>query len=269
MDEPNFIILVSGQSNAGGWGSFYDENNIHDQPNDNIFGYDIKNSIWKKANLEDTSLGIQNERIPGKNLFAFHFAKHLIKKFPGIKPGIINVCSGGKSIANWALFDKNEYYYKYNQNKISLYNLEQGHYFNFHKVSYYKAISLLFKKNIKKNIKIDVILWHQGESDNILNSNLDYYKIALNKVIKQYSILNNNKITPFIAGTILDYYESNTNSDNINNIIRDTSNKNESYNYAELSKLKCNEDKLHFTTESHRTAGKLYFDAYIKVLEKY
>jgi len=264
-NEPNFIILVSGQSNAGGWGSLYDKNNIYDQPNDNIFGFDITNSIWKKASLTDTSLGPENERVPGKNLFAFHFAKHLIEKFPGIKPGIINVCSGGKSITNWALFDKNEVYYKYNLEKISLYNLVQGHYFNIHKVSYHKAISLLSNNNIK----INVILWHQGESDNILNSNLDYYNIALNKVINQYTTLNNNKITPFIAGTILDYYKSNTNSDNINNIIRNIKIKNESYNYAELSKLKCNEDKLHFTTESHHIAGKLYFDAYIKVLEKY
>jgi len=127
---------------------------------------------------------------------------------------------------------------------LTYYNIEQGYYFNLHKASYYKAISLLFKKNIK----IDVILWHQGESDNILKSNLDYYKIALNKVIKQYSILNNNKITPFIAGTILNYYESNTNSDNINYIIRNINLK--YYNFAELSNLESNEDKLHFTTNS-------------------
>jgi hypothetical protein len=261
-NEPNFIILVSGQSNAGGWGSLYEKNNIYDQPNDNIFGFDITNLTWKKASLNDTSLGISNERVKGTNLFAFHFAKHLIEKFPGIKPGIINVSSGGKSIANWSIFDKNEIFYKYNQEKISLYNLIQGHYFNIHEVAYNKAISLLSNNNIK----INVVLWHQGESDNILKSNLDYYNIALNKVINQYSNLNNNNITPFIAGTILDYYESNTNSDNINNIIRNI--KNESYNFVELSKLKSNEDKLHFTTESTRIAGKLYFDAYIKVLEE-
>jgi hypothetical protein len=259
-NEPNFIILVSGQSNAGGWGSSYDVNNINDQTNENIFGYDITNSIWKKANLNDTSLGPAEERMPGKNLFAFHFAKHLIKEFPGIKPGIINVCSGGKPIALWALFDKNEKYYEINQQNAKITNLEQGYFFNMHKMVYKKAISQI----LNYSNKINVILWHQGESDNILHSNIDYYKTSLMKVINQYSCLNNNILTPFIAGTILDYYESNTNSDNINNIIRNINNN--EYIYVELSKLN-RYDSWHFTTESHRLIGKLYYDAYIKLLE--
>jgi len=259
-DEPNFIILVSGQSNAGGWASSYDVNNINDQPNENIFGYDITNSVWKKADLKDTSLGPSYGRAPGTNLFAFHFAKHLIEKFPKIKPGIINICSGGKPIADWAIFDKNEEYYEYNKKFAKLHDLEQGNFFNIHKYVYYKA--LLDILNCSK--KIDVVLWHQGETDNLLNSDLKYYNIALSKVIDQYTKLNNNLSTPFIAGTILDFYKSNYNSDNINNIIRNI--KKNYYNYAELSKLE-QADEFHFTSESHRLMGKLYFDAYIKLLE--
>ena len=263
--EPNFIILVTGQSNAGGWGSSYDINNINDQPNENIYGYDISNSIWKIANLNDSSLGDTKEKIPGTNLFAFHFAKHLIKKFPGLKPGIINVCSGGKPIANWALYNKTDNYYKYNKEKANIVNIEQGYFFNQHKVIYEKAISQLSNSSNK----INVVLWHQGESDNILHSNTNYYNDALTKVIKQYTILNNNLYTPFVAGTILDHYIENRNSDLINNIIRKMKIKNNCYNFAELSKLKCNDDKLHFTSESHRIAGKLYFDSYIKILEQF
>ena len=261
-NEPNFIILVSGQSNAGGWGSSYDVNNINDQPNENIFGYDIKNSIWKKADLRDTSLGPVFGRAPGTNLFAFHFAKHLIEKFPNMKPGIINICAGGKPIADWALFDKNEKYYEYNKKNAKLYdNLEQGHFFNIHKDVYYKALSQI----LNCSIKIDVVLWHQGETDNLINSDLNYYNISLLKVIEQYTKLNNNLPTPFIAGTILDYFESNSNSDNINNIIRNI--KKDGYNYAELSKLD-RVDAFHFTSESHRLMGKLYYDSYINMSMK-
>ena len=77
-------------------------------------------------------------------------------------------------------------------------NLEQGHFFNMHKDVYCKALSQIL--NCSK--KIDVILWHQGETDNLRNSDLHYYNVALLKVIEQYTKLNNNLQTPFIAGTI-------------------------------------------------------------------
>jgi len=36
---PNFIIALTGQSNAEGLGTSYDPNNLNDQPNNRIFGW--------------------------------------------------------------------------------------------------------------------------------------------------------------------------------------------------------------------------------------
>ena len=108
-NEPNFIIYSSGQSNAGGYGSFYDPNNPDDQPNENLFSYDLDKKKWVIADLRDSSLGDKTIcRTPGTNLFVFQFAKNLMRKYPGIKPGIINVCSGGTPIAAWTYFNPNE-----------------------------------------------------------------------------------------------------------------------------------------------------------------
>ena len=109
---PNFIILSSGQSNAGGWGSFYEHDKLDDKINENIFSYNGNIQKWVVSNLLDESLeSLKNSHIPGCNLFAFQFAKKLIKDYPGIRPGIINICEGGRPISLWAKFNNNEQYY--------------------------------------------------------------------------------------------------------------------------------------------------------------
>ena len=116
--------------------------------------------------------------------------------------------------------------------------------------------------NNNEGSRLVAILWHQGESDILYNSNPIYYQIAFNKLIDQFSELSSNKLPAFIAGTIL----KNKNSDNINNIIRNTNNK-RFYNFVELSNLGRN-DSVHFTTRSTRTGGKYYFDSYQKLIQE-
>lgn len=264
-NEPNFIILSSGQSNAGGWGSYYDSNNIEDRPNENILSYNVNKHKWVTANLEDDSLGNTNTcRTKGSNLFVFHFAKQLLKHYPGIRPGIINICDGGEPICVWTKFDKNEKYYNEYQRTLKSTNYEGYDLFNTVKKNYKNAMLQLSNYNTNK---IDVVIWHQGETDYFTKSEPSYYKKALEKVIEQFNELNNDDLVPFISGTILDYYESGYNSDSINNIIRNMNDK--LYNFAELSKLESTQDKIHFVSSSTRTGGRLYFEAYQKLMKKY
>lgn len=264
INEPNFIILCSGQSNAGGWGSEYDHEHPFDQPHPSIQSYNVMLKKWVIADLNNESLGHKTMcRNPGSNTFVFQFAHHLLKNYPGIKPGIINVCDGGKPISNWSIFDKDENFYDENYRTSQLTNKKYPPGFIFEQILdiYNEAMLQL---STFSNKKVNVVLWHQGESDNIFHSNLEYFQIAFNKVIQQFSNIDTEHLTPFIAGTILNYYEKNTNSDPYNDVIRNKNN-NKFYSFCELSNLESLDDKLHFTTESIRTAGQLYFDEYQKL----
>jgi len=265
-NEPNFIILSSGQSNAGGWGSNYDQNSEIDQKNKNIFSYNTHLQKWVIADLENNSLGDKNLcRTPKRNLFVFQFAKHLINAYPGIKPGIINICDAAEPISSWTKFEENEDFYDEYLRTINYTETKKG-YFVFENIKKNLQNAKLQLLHFSKKI-FDVVIWHQGESDYITKSNKKYYEVALKKVIDQFSELNNNELTPFISGTLLDYYKKNFNSDPINNIIRNINNR--FYAYAELSKLEATEDGMHFTTESTRIGGKLYFDTYQKLIQKF
>ena len=262
LNEPNFIIITSGQSNAGGWGTKYNSDIPIDQPYNRIQSYDIEQKKWVVADLSNGSLGGFNQcRMPTQNLFAFQYAKHLIKNNKGIRPGIICYSCGNKPIGNWVKFKPDEEYYDENirtcngPNK----NLPPGYLFEKIKDIYNDATLQL---SSSYNKKINAIIWHQGESDILYNSNPIYYQIAFNKLIDQFSELSSNKLPAFIAGTIL----KNKNSDNINNIIRNTNNK-RFYNFVELSNLNRN-DSVHFTTIATRTGGKYYFDSYQKLIQE-
>ena len=117
-----------------------------------------------------------------------------------------------------------------------------------------------------KSKKIDVIIWHQGETDVYHNSTKEYYNHSINKLIDQFTEFSDNKVVPFIGGTILSNDLPDYNTDTINSIIRNK-NRNHLYNYAELSNLE-KEDYLHFTSEATRIGGKLYYYAYINLMNK-
>ena len=268
--EPNFIILSSGQSNMGGFSSIYDKYNPLDQPDENIFSFNIDNNQWEVADLNNYSLGQKKYcKMIGNNSIPFQFAKNLKLKYPNIIPGIINVCDGAETIALWAYFNKNEKYYDEYLRTLSYRNCVKKDKGNGGDVftRLVKTYNNAFANLANKYAKIDVVLWHQGESDYVENSNLNYYEKAFLKVINQFTDLNENNLTPIISGTLLENKKFKYKNRPFNDIIRNKNN-NFLYNYAELSDLKSDKEGFHFITESTRKAGKLYFEAYEELMSK-
>ena len=268
--EPNFIILSSGQSNMGGFSSIYDKYNPLDQPDENILAFCIDNNKWEVADLNNYSLGQKKYcKMIGNNSIPFQFAKNLKLKYPDIIPGIINVCDGAETIALWAYFNKNEKYYDEYLRTLSHRNGVKKDKGNGGDVftRIVKTHNNSFSKLINKYTKIDVVLWHQGESDYIENSNLNYFEKAFLKVLNQFTDLNKNSLTPIISGTLLENKKLKYKNRPFNDIIRNK-NVNFLYNYAELSHLDSDKDTIHFITESTRKAGKLYFEAYEELMNK-
>ena len=261
----NVIIIVSGQSNAGGWGTIYNPKIDIDQPNENIFAYNIDEKKWVKADLSNGSLGCNNQnRLINQNLMGFQFAQHLVRNNPFMKIGIITLAFNNKPIGNWVFYDKENKYYEENNRLVNCVpnKEEQGYYYKLIREIYEEATSDLKNKDNLMN----VVIWHQGETDMINNSKLDYYEDALKKLINQFKDLTNNRLLGIIGGTILNNRNNKYNSDGINSIIRkDIDNL---YNYAELSNLERGDD-LHFSTEATRIGGKLYYEEYKNLINKF
>ena len=245
--QPNFIIAVTGQSNSQGAGGSYDEKISDDQVHKRIHGFNNSTNRWEIADLRTDSLGLQgldenNEwnRSFNSQSFAFHFAKQMVNKYPDIVVGIINVGIGEQSISRWVL-DINGDIYKKHVKVIT------------------KSLEHL---NISK--KIDVICWHQGESD--ANMSLKIYKNNLYQVINQYrNELFCNKNTPFIVGqTIQNGNQSlELQNNNLLNLNIDDDNFTSCINTGDLESNTDNQnDKVHFSSESHRQLGKRYYNAY-------
>ena len=260
-DEPDIIIITSGQSNSAGWGTTYNPKLEIDQVDKNIFCYNIDNKIWCLANLSNDSLGSLNQnRFKNQNSLAFQFAKNLIKNNPMIKVGLICISYSNRPICNWVKYNEGEIYYNEHQRLINSNptKKDEGIYFDEIEKIYEEAMGKLRNKS-----KLNLIIWHQGETDMIFKSNLDYYEDALKKLIENFDNLTNNKLIGFIGGTILN--NNKLYSNGINSIIR--KNLNDLYNYAELSNLG-RSDELHFTTESIRESGKLYYNSYELLVNK-
>jgi hypothetical protein len=265
-NQPNFIIIVSGQSNASGFGSYYEKYHLEDQIDKNIFSYNRFNGIWEIADLQNQSL----KKIKGSNFFGFHFAKELVKKYPGIKPGIINLSYASSVIGCWIKYSTNHKYYQLNQTFTSLSNKKQGIFFDEHQNIIKKAFKQL-EFSIQR--KIDVVLWHQGESDNIFHNNSTFFRDSLYQVVNQYKSIEKSIHSYFIAGTVLPYTLKGTYKNFVNPILMDL-NQYSNCGCVDFSKLSSlhdiyqNNDYIHFSTQSQRTMGKLYFEKYIELIEK-
>ena len=264
----NIIIITTGQSNAGGWGTTYNPKIDIDQPNENIFAYNIDEKKWVQADLGNGSLGGNKQhRLINQNLIGFQFAQHFVKNNPFVKIGIITYAINNRPIGNWVNYDKDNKYYEENNRLINCIpkKEEQAHYYKLIEEIYEEATNQL--KN-KENL-MNIVVWHQGETDMINHSNLDYYEDALKKLVYQFKDLTNNRLLGFIGGTILNNRNNKYNSDGINSIIRkNIDNLYNLYNYAELSNLERG-DELHFTTESTRIGGKLYYEAFNNLINKF
>jgi hypothetical protein len=269
---PNFIIALTGQSNAQGLGTSYDINNPFDQPNERIFGWNPNLQKWEIADLRTESLGYSFHTFKqlGTQCSAFHFAKRLIEAYPNIRPGIINIGVSGASIGFWTNWKENDEYYKYTNYKVSFYNIfqdglkkPQGYIFDIHINNIKKALEILPYINQIVNI----IIWHQGEAD----TEVDFYKKSLKNVIDRYiNTLNNlgyyhSSMFGFLAisTTGLLYQKYNK----VNDILKNLNNDGLPYTkYVDASDLPVSTkyvlDIFHFDSESQRIIGTRCYEQY-------
>ena len=160
--------------------------------------------------------------------------------------------------------------FNYNEKYTSLSNKKQGIFFEEHKEIIQKAFKQL-EYSVQK--KIDVVLWHQGESDNIFHHNIDFFRNSLHQVVNQYKTINKSIHPYFIAGSVLPYTFNGTYKNFVNPILFEL-NQYSNCGCVDFSHLHSlhdeyqNKDYIHFSTSSQRTMGKLYFDKYVELFEK-
>lgn len=263
--KPNFIIALTGQSNSQGWNSFYDENNINDKKDERIFGWNATTSKWENADMLTESLGQFFYRQKGWQSLAFHFAKCLVEGYPNIRPGIINLGVGGQSISRWVKYNEDEIWYDFNKSRSV--NGNQGDIFDLH-------VDMI--NNAMENIKelkstIDVICWHQGESDGY-NIDSNYYMESLNRVISQYrQLLLCTNTTPFIVGETTGADFGSDKGWEARNIELRTLNKDSDVFtkciYSSDLPHGVN-DLIHFSAEGQRKMGARYFRAFRSMFDK-
>ena len=254
---PNFIIVLSGQSNSQGWNTTSDPSDWRDTPHNRIFGYNPETKMWETANLGTQSLGSSWHRMPGWQSLAFHFARRLVEAYSDIRPGIVNVGIGGQAICRWAKYAPNENWYEFNCKRALSSGVVQGDIFDLHEHHINDALGLC-----EDGCKVDVICWHQGESDcDELGGNAVYYKDSLERVVKQYRGLHWCAAdTPFIVG------ETSSSSRNVQIHEVATTNANiRCVRTMDISRQK--EDPIHFDSEGQRDLGTRYFRAYRSIFE--
>lgn len=276
-DKPNFIIALTGQSNAQGYGGIYSSNIKDDAPHNRIFAFNIWSKEWEIADLRK-HIGTKP---PLWQCLAFHFAKKLVEGYPDIRVGIINYGVSGQPISRWVKFKPEEEYSEFNETNAENsgavdYGEESGNYmpgaqgdiFDAHVRNINDAMNLLDEENKK----IDVICWHQGESNGGISSfHEKYYETSLNRVIGQYRSLEYcNSKTPFIVGEttggdVGSYkgWEARNIELRYMNIDADPYTKCVQSMDLEVSDKEFNNgDIIHFSSQSHRILGKRYFEAF-------
>lgn len=151
------LVLVTGQSNALGAGTSFDE--FLDAPDRRVMAY--TNQGWQVASLNqvwDRNWFPRNDpSTPPSNNFSLHFGKRVAERTPDRVVGFILVTSPGSRISDWgpdsALFESI-------RDRVS------------------QAIN-----DIPLKSRLDAILWHQGESD---GEDRDEYSAALYDLITRF-----------------------------------------------------------------------------------
>lgn len=278
--QPNFIIAITGQSNSQGYDAYYNNINYFDQPHDNIFAFNGETQNWETASLTNNSIGVPPDKVSNTQSLAFHFAKRIVEAYPYIRPGIINFGIGGQSIGRWINVGTTDSLYNAYNDAVNdpagsissnYTDTSVGSIFRIHK----NLINNALEKLVPEYRKINVILWHQGESDCTRLNEIKYYETLL-KIIEQYRSLEYcNSKTPFIAGTPtanpIDFIgfpwnktseellKLNYNGDPYSKCVYSTDNYSSysEYGYYDQPAL-----KIHFGPEGHRKMGTQYFNAY-------
>jgi len=263
LNEPNFIIALTGQSNSQGANAWYDESKIEDQPHERIFGFNSTTQSWEIADLNTESLGAFWHKPQGWQSLAFHSARRFVEAYPDIRVGIINLGVGGQPVSRWAKFNPNEQWYSLNSTRASNLGGFQGDIYDIHITQIKAALSKL-----SSHKTIDAIFWHQGESD--WDTEGIYYYDCIQRVINQYRSLDCcSDHTPFVVaettggdyGTDQGWERRNIELRNIN-IDADPYTK--CIDSADLSTSDYqygNGDQIHFSAHAQREMGTRYFKA--------
>jgi hypothetical protein len=114
------------------------------------------------------------------------------------------------------------------------------------------------------------ILWHQGEGDTFTSSQANsYYDKFIEMITSLKSELKAEHV-PVFVGEI--YYGLSKieypYADNINKSLRKLSENNDDIYLVTAEDLECYSDNLHFTSESLRTFGIRYAEAYLKAINE-
>lgn len=173
----DYIILLTGQSNALGVGGYYDPLNEEDQPDPRIWGYISGRDYWT---VFDLKLQIGSKK-PTHQCMAFHYAKQLLKDNPEWYIGIIICGLSGQSICRWVKPYKCKCLYGHLQPSTFM------HYGKVDKGDIYEWSVLMVNAALlhcNNNNYVNTIMWHQGEID-FMETCMWYFE-RLQKVIKQY-----------------------------------------------------------------------------------
>jgi len=195
VDDVTHVIVVTGQSNVSAPLTTFDP--VLDHPDPRVFAF--TDDGWQIADLhqvwdDNAHPGNHSLTDPARspnNNFVFHFGKSLATVDTNAVPAFIVLAAPGKGIAHW---DYESPFYQKMRNKIT------------------DALAQLPNKDT-----IDVMLWHQGESDSQYEGTSDpnatdlgepgsfefinYYPIKLTNVIRNFrseSWASSN--LPFICG---------------------------------------------------------------------
>jgi len=227
------LVLVTGQSNAlGSQTSWLDPLSFDeglDSPVSRVYAY--TNHGWSVAGLRQIwdHNWYPRSDIAGNpaNNFAFHFAKHIVRKDPNAVVGIILIAAPGESIQHWA---------------------SGGEFFNEIQSKVKAAL-----QSLPAGVKVSGVLWHQGESDYYSN---DYYEDALQ------TLIGNFRARPWFVPQGLFVCGETLNAP-VNASLRKLNTDGDNRTGCALAEgLTSVGDDVHFNAESLRELGKRYADIY-------
>ena len=221
-------FLLIGQSNMSGRGILNADNRIYD-PNIMRLVNGRWQTMWEPLSADRAFAGAS---------LAPAFALEYIRK-TGEQAGLIPASDGGSSIDEWqpgqALYDH-----------------------------------ALFEARLAMRISsIRAFLWHQGEADCNPSRAAQYEKKFLNMFRSLKKDLNLPDVRIYVGG-LGDYLSKNevdknlAHYDGINEVLRKLARENDDIRFVSAEGLTPKDDNLHFNTESLRTFGKRYFEAFEK-----
>lgn len=168
------------------------------------------------------------------------FGKELIRYLPdSISVLIIPTAIGGSTLDRWL-----------------------GNY-TFRNVQLYQN----FAEKIKLGRKLGTlkgILWHQGESDAIEETDIATYEEKLAKLFANFRKDSNDENLPILIGLLGSYSENQQNWNRINSQIYNYASKDSLVSLVPTDDLRDKGDKLHFDSESQRILGKRYANLFLR-----